>query len=182
MFIKRLPKRSFGILRDFHERSALEFQGTHKVNQTQLFFTTPTRPGNFGDHIDVKAQVDNWFDENRIHNEEDTDVRKTQVYLMDALFLSGMISLSRVLACGVIGRLSGWKRYDRDTYLEVDIGELPPGEVIQIVWNGEPVFVRRLTNEEVEHENNLPEETLLDKSGEVIFSKVLQFKENSALF
>ena len=176
MFIRRLPKRSFGILRDFHERSNIEFQGTHKVNQTQLFFTTPTRPGNFGEHIDVKAQVDNWFDENRIHNEEDTDVRKTQVYLMDALFLSGMISLSRVLACGVIGRLSGWKRYDRDTYLEVDIGELPPGEVIQIVWNGEPVFVRRLTDEEVEHENNLPEDTLLDKSGEVMLNEDVNTK------
>jgi hypothetical protein len=31
-----------------------------------------------------------------------------------------------------MGRLSGWKRYDRDTYMEVDIGELPPGEVMQI--------------------------------------------------
>jgi ubiquinol-cytochrome c reductase iron-sulfur subunit len=37
---------------------------------------------------------------------------------------------------GVIGRLNGWKRYDKDTYMEVDINELPPGEVMQIVWNG----------------------------------------------
>lgn len=25
------------------------------------------------------------------------------------------------------------------------IGDLPPGEVMQIVWNGVPVFIRRLT-------------------------------------
>lgn len=59
------------------------------------------------------------------------------------------MSFARIYALGVIGRLNGWKRYDRDTYLETDIGELPPGEVMQIVWNGIPVFIRRLTNEEV---------------------------------
>lgn len=59
------------------------------------------------------------------------------------------MSFARIYALGVIGRLNGWKRYDRDTYLEADIGELPPGEVMQIVWNGIPVFIRRLTMEEV---------------------------------
>ena len=29
------------------------------------FFTTSSRPGNFGDHIDFKVNLDNWFDENR---------------------------------------------------------------------------------------------------------------------
>jgi hypothetical protein len=29
------------------------------------FFVTSARPGNFGDHIDVKVNIDNWFDENR---------------------------------------------------------------------------------------------------------------------
>jgi ubiquinol-cytochrome c reductase iron-sulfur subunit len=36
----------------------------------------------------------------------------------------------------VIGRLNGWKRYDKDTYMEMDITDLPPGEVMQIGWNG----------------------------------------------
>jgi ubiquinol-cytochrome c reductase iron-sulfur subunit len=31
---------------------------------------------------------------------------------------------------GVVGRLNGWKRYDKDTYMEMDIAELPPGEVM----------------------------------------------------
>ncbi len=47
-----------------------------------------------------------------------------------------MLSGARLYAMGVIGRLNGWKRYDKDTYMEVDINELPPGEVMQIVWNG----------------------------------------------
>ncbi len=54
--------------------------------------------------------------------------------------------------------------------MEFDIGELPPGEVIQIVWNGIPVFVRRLTGEEVKQENELPRDTLLDPSKEVILT------------
>ena len=37
--------------------------------------------------------------------------------------------------------------------MEVDIAELPPQEVLQIVWNGTPVFVRRLTEQEVHQEN-----------------------------
>lgn len=45
--------------------------------------------------------------------------------------------------------MAGWTRYDRNTYMEVDISELPPAEVVQIVWNGTPVFIRRLTAEEV---------------------------------
>jgi len=54
--------------------------------------------------------------------------------------------------------------------MEMDIGELPPGEVIQLVWNGTPVFVRRLTTTEITQENEYPKETLIDKGKEVILS------------
>jgi ubiquinol-cytochrome c reductase iron-sulfur subunit len=40
-------------------------------------------------------------------------------------------------------------RYVRDSYVEIDISELPPGEVLQTAWNGELIFVRRLTLTEV---------------------------------
>ena len=43
--------------------------GTHLMPEKAQFFTTSTRPGNFGDHIDFKTTIDNWFDENRIYNE-----------------------------------------------------------------------------------------------------------------
>ena len=79
--------------------------------------------------------------------------------------------MARIFAIGVIGRLNGWKRYDRDTYMELDTSELPPGEVIQIVWNGIPVFVRRLTNEEIVEQDSLPKGTLLDPSKETILTE-----------
>jgi ubiquinol-cytochrome c reductase iron-sulfur subunit len=76
--------------------------------------------------------------------------------------MAGVIAGVRILALGIIGRLSGWKRYDPDTYMEVDISDLPPGEVMQIVWNGEPVFIRRLTKEESDEENAALPSELLD--------------------
>ena len=54
-------------------------------------------------------------------------------------------------------------RYIRDTYKELDISELPPGEVLQTSWNGEMIFVRRLTKSEVDQTNALPASTELDK-------------------
>jgi ubiquinol-cytochrome c reductase iron-sulfur subunit len=49
----------------------------HFVPEQSSFFLTNARPGNFGDHVDFKMNVDNWFDENRLHNEHETDIRRT---------------------------------------------------------------------------------------------------------
>ena len=51
--------------------------GTHKVDATPRFWVTPTRPSNFGDHMDLKVNIDNWFEDSRMHNELNTDVKKT---------------------------------------------------------------------------------------------------------
>jgi ubiquinol-cytochrome c reductase iron-sulfur subunit len=61
-------------------------------------------------------------------------------------------------------------RYIRDSYKELDISELPPGEVLQTSWNGELIFVRRLTISEVKETNALPTTTLLDKESVVTLS------------
>lgn len=50
-------------------------------------------------------------------------------------------------------------RYVRDSYKELDISELPPGEVFQTAWNGELIFVRRLTMSEVKETEALPANT-----------------------
>ena len=86
--------------------------------------------------------------------------------MANTVALAGVISIARLVAIGVIGRLSGWTRYDRDTYMEVDISLIPPGEVIQIVWNGTPCFIRRLTNEETDEELAAPKSHLLEPKGE----------------
>lgn len=168
--LQRMPSKYFGIASDYKTWVEEKITGTHKIPATATFFTTSTRPSNFGEHIDMKVNIDNWFDENRIHNEEAVEVRKTQIYLLNALGWGAMASLARLFALGVVNWLAGWKWYDRDSYLEVDIGALPPGEVIQIVWNGEPVFIRRLTHQEVEQEHALPEDTLLDKNSAVLLN------------
>ena len=49
---------------------------------------------------------------------------------MTAVYYGGLLNLARLYTVGIIGRLNGLKRYDRDTYMEVDIGELPPAEVM----------------------------------------------------
>ena len=65
----RLLRRGFGIARDYKNRVEQKLNGTHMIPETAQFFTTPTRPSNFGEHIDFKVNIDNWFDENRVHNE-----------------------------------------------------------------------------------------------------------------
>ena len=162
--LNRLSKRTFGLLQEYKRRAGKKLVNNASLEEPNKFFVTSSRPGNFGEHVDMKVSVDNWFEDNRLFNEGDTDVKRTQVYILNAVFLGGVLSLCRMLAMGVIGRLNGWKRYDRDTYMEYDIGNLPPGETMQVVWNGEPVFIRRLTQEEKVEEDNLPEATLLDKS------------------
>ena len=59
-------------------------------------------------------------------------------------------------------------RYIRDTYKELDISELPPGEVVQTAWNGELIFIRRLTLTEVKDTWALPDSTQLDKNVTVL--------------
>eukprot|EP01015_Nassula_variabilis_P034481 TRINITY_DN84_c0_g1_i11.p1 TRINITY_DN84_c0_g1~~TRINITY_DN84_c0_g1_i11.p1 ORF type:complete len:221 (-),score=58.36 TRINITY_DN84_c0_g1_i11:62-724(-) len=162
--------RCFGILSEYNERRNKKLYKGFLVDEKPQFFLTNSRPANFGDHIDFKANLDNWFDENRAWNEHETDIKRTQIYVLNAIYYGGFLSFARVYAVGVIGRLNGWKRYDKDTYMEMDIGDLPPGEVIQIVWNGQPVFVRRLTSTEVKEENELPRDTLLDPGAEVVLS------------
>lgn len=73
--------------------------------------------------------------------------------MLSAVYYAAMANLARLYVVAIIGRLNGWTRYDRNTYLEVDISEIPPAEVLQIVWNGTPVFIRRLTTQEVKEEN-----------------------------
>ena len=64
---------------------------------------------------------------------------------MNTLYFGSLMAIGRMLAIAAVSRLTSWQRYDLDTYMEIDISDVPPGEVIQIVWNGTPVFIRRLT-------------------------------------
>ena len=56
----------------------------------------------------------------RVHNEHETEIKRTQIYALNAVYYGGLLSFARLFAVGIIGRLDGWKRYDRDTYLEME--------------------------------------------------------------
>ena len=59
------PVRNFGIMQDYNERKNKKLQGNLYCTDTNKFWVTSSRPSNFGDPLDVKTKIDNWFDENR---------------------------------------------------------------------------------------------------------------------
>jgi len=89
------------------------------------------------------------------------------MYMMQGFILSGYVLGVKTALTMVYHHMITRTRYIRDSYKELDISELPPGEVLQTTWNGEMIFVRRLTVSEVKETNELPESTQLDKNSVV---------------
>ena len=58
-----------------------------------MYWVTSSRPSNFGDPLDVKTKVDNWFDENRLWNEEnrDYDIKRAQSYMVQGFVISSYV-------------------------------------------------------------------------------------------
>mmetsp|Transcript_33998 Transcript_33998/g.35300 ORF Transcript_33998/g.35300 Transcript_33998/m.35300 type:complete len:266 (+) Transcript_33998:16-813(+) len=166
--ITKTVKRNFGIMSEYKERKSKKLVGGAYFTPEQKFWVTSARPASFGDHLDVRTKLDNWFDENRVHNEENRDyeIRRAQTYIYHGF---NMAFFALILKYGLFSTyqyLIGRTRYIRDTYKEIDIGILPPGECLQTIWNGEPIFVRRLTRSEINAEAALPTSSLLDPGNE----------------
>ena len=130
---------------------------------------TSSRPSNFGDPLDTKTKVDNWFDENRLWNEENRDyeIKRAQMYMVQGFILSAYVIGIKNIVNVIYAQMITRTRYVRDSYKEIDISELPPGEVLQTSWNGEIIFIRRLTNTEIKDTVALPKTTELDKAFEM---------------
>jgi ubiquinol-cytochrome c reductase iron-sulfur subunit len=65
---KQLLKNSsknFGILNEYNEKKNKKLVGYASFTEEPKFWITSARPPNFGDHLDVRTKLDNWFDENR---------------------------------------------------------------------------------------------------------------------
>jgi len=75
--LSQAPRSSFGVLSEYNERANKKLYKGHLSAEKPQFFVTSARPGNFGDHLDFKVNLDNWFDENRVHNEHETDIKRT---------------------------------------------------------------------------------------------------------
>lgn len=85
-----------------------------------------------------------WNEENR-----DYEIKRAQIYMVQGFVLSSYFLGVKTILTVLYHQMITRNRYIRDTYKEVDIGELPPGEVLQTAWNGEVIFIRRLTVSEV---------------------------------
>ncbi len=60
-----VPKKSFGILNEYNERKNKKLVGHALFTDEPKYWVTSARPPNFGEHLDVRTKLDNWFDENR---------------------------------------------------------------------------------------------------------------------
>jgi hypothetical protein len=65
--------RNFGIIQEYNERKNKKLTNNLHINEEHKFWVTSSRPSNFGDPLDSKTKIDNWFDENRLWNEENRD-------------------------------------------------------------------------------------------------------------
>ena len=86
-----------------------------------------------------------WNEENR-----DYEIKRAQIYMLQGFVLSSYVLGLKTILTVIYNQMITRNRYIRDTYKELDISELPPGEVLQTSWNGEMIFVRRLTKSEVD--------------------------------
>jgi hypothetical protein len=59
------PARNFGIIQEYNERRSKKLTNNILTTDRNMHWVTSSRPSNFGDPLDVKTKVDNWFDENR---------------------------------------------------------------------------------------------------------------------
>ena len=89
------------------------------------------------------------------------------MYMVQGFILSAYVIGIKNIVNVIYAQMITRTRYVRDSYKEIDISELPPGEVLQTSWNGEIMFIRRLTNTEVKDTVALPKTTELDKNFEM---------------
>jgi hypothetical protein len=101
----------------------------------------------------------------RVWNEENKDyeIRRAQIYMLQGFTISSYVLGVKTIITVIYQQMITRTRYIRDSYKELDISVLPPGEVFQTAWNGELIFVRRLSITEVKDGIALPDTTLLDK-------------------
>ena len=119
--------RSFGIMQEYNERKNKKLTNNLLCTDRNMYWVTSSRPSNFGDPLDAKTKVDNWFDENRAWNEENRDyeIRRAQMYMVQGFILGNYVLGVKTVLTFVYNQMITRCRYIRDTYKELDIGALP---------------------------------------------------------
>ena len=57
--------RNFGIMQEYNDRKNKKLTNNVLCTDRPMYWVTSSRPSNFGDPLEAKTKVDNWFDENR---------------------------------------------------------------------------------------------------------------------
>jgi hypothetical protein len=65
-----------------------------------------------------------WNEENR-----DYEIRRAQTYMVQGFIISSYVLGVKTILTVIYNQMITRNRYIRDTYKELDIAELPPGEV-----------------------------------------------------
>ena len=66
-----------------------------------------------------------WNEENR-----DYEIKRAQIYMLQGFVLSSYVLGLKTILTVIYNQMITRNRYIRDTYKELDISELPPGEVL----------------------------------------------------
>jgi len=68
----------------------------------------------------------------RLWNEENKqyEIKRAQIYMLQGFVISGYVLGLKTILTVIYNQMITRNRYIRDTYKELDISELPPGEVL----------------------------------------------------
>ena len=80
-------------MQEYNERRNKKLINNFALTDRPMYWVTSSRPSNFGDPLDQKTKADNWFDDNRVWNEENRDyeVRRAQMYMVQGFILGNYI-------------------------------------------------------------------------------------------
>jgi len=165
--------------KEIEQRKKEKLINNMRSTESPRYWVTSARPANFGDSLEIPAKPDNWFDDNRVWNEEDCDykIRRTKLDVMENV-KSGCCLLIVLLAGRTLFEL--WlkkhKYYVVDTYEEYDISNLKPGEVVVSKYLGEPVCFRLLTRKEIEETIRLDKKEQYDNESYVATTPVKEYQ------
>jgi hypothetical protein len=91
--------RNFGIIQEYNDRKNKKLINNLLVSDRPMYWVTSSRPSNFGDPLDAKTKADNWFDENRLWNEENRDyeIKRAQMYMLQGFVLGSYALFAKTI-------------------------------------------------------------------------------------
>eukprot|EP00906_Rhabdomonas_costata_P007280 RCo010452 len=80
------------------------------------------------------------------------DKARLYVYMVKAQNWGTLLAMSRATVLFILSHFRPTKSSQALANIEVDIGDIPEGKTVTIIWRGKPVFVRHRTKEEIKAE------------------------------